>query len=239
MIDPFFKYFSSGRNIPSRLFYGAADAPPKSYNRFLQITLPAPLSLPVSLEKVLHDRFSPQRFISRPLSAEHLGTILGRAVGNIHDSFLQSGERRRPHPSGGATYPIEVYPFIVAQRGDIVPGLYHYNPASHALELLPADAPERVSMYFAHHTDIAESAGALFILSFLKSRSMHKYGSFSYKLGLIEGGHIGQNIYLIATALGLGCRALGGGDVEKLNDALRLDGVNETVFYTLAVGEFE
>ena len=53
----------------------------------------------------------------------------------------------------------------------------------------------------------------------------------------IDAGHIGQNFYLIAEALGLGACTIGALYDDELNDFLEIDGKNETVLYVGVVAK--
>ena len=45
---------------------------------------------------------------------------------------------------------------------------------------------------------------AVIYLTMIFQRMRFKYGERSYRYGLVEAGHLGQNLYLAATSLGLG-----------------------------------
>jgi len=63
-----------------------------------------------------------------------------------------------------------------------------------------------------------------------------KYQDRSYRYGLLEAGHIGQNGYLAATSLGLGACGLGAFADHDINAMLGVDGVDAAAVYMLAVG---
>jgi len=52
----------------------------------------------------------------------------------------------------------------------------------------------------------------------------------------MEAGHRGQNIFLVAAAMGVGCCPIGAPLYEEMNKALILDGVSAHYVYGLAVG---
>jgi nitroreductase len=54
---------------------------------------------------------------------------------------------------------------------------------------------------------------------------------------LLEAGHVGQNVCLTATALGLGACPVEGFVEDRINDLLGLDGVEETALYLLVLGQ--
>jgi len=53
----------------------------------------------------------------------------------------------------------------------------------------------------------------------------------------MDCGHIGQNFYLIAEALGLGACTIGAIYDDELNKLLEIDGLDETVIYVGVVGK--
>ena len=53
----------------------------------------------------------------------------------------------------------------------------------------------------------------------------------------MDVGHIGQNFYLIAEALGLAACTIGAIYDEELNNLLEIDGVEETVVYVGITGK--
>ena len=63
-----------------------------------------------------------------------------------------------------------------------------------------------------------------------------KYGDRGYRHVLAEAGHLAQNLYLISSALGLSCCAMGGYYDEEINNLLDIDGVGESIVYILAIG---
>jgi SagB-type dehydrogenase family enzyme len=65
---------------------------------------------------------------------------------------------------------------------------------------------------------------------------MHRYFDRGYRYVLFEVGHVGQNIALCATTLGLGCLSTGGFDDSELAILLGLSGQEVAPLYALAVG---
>jgi SagB-type dehydrogenase family enzyme len=68
---------------------------------------------------------------------------------------------------------------------------------------------------------------------------MEKYGSLAYKLSFIESGCIMQNMYLLSSALGLGCCGMGLSAAPNFNESLKLDGINESIFSGFTVGNIK
>ena len=141
----------------------------------------------------------------------------------------------RTVPSSGALYPIEVYA-VVNDVDGLGRGLYHYDPQRHALQALEqADLRGRVADHGLGQSFLAD-AGVVLCLTVIPDRMRFRYRHRSYRYGLLEAGHLGQNTYLAATAMGLGACAVGAFFDDDLNEMLGVDGRREAAVYMLAVG---
>ena len=78
--------------------------------------------------------------------------------------------------------------------------------------------------------------GVVLFVSMILQRMRPKYQDRSYRYGLLEAGHVGENAYLAATALGLGACGVGAFMDDAINEMLGLDGVEEASVYLVAVG---
>ncbi len=239
MIKEFFDYFDSDRPLikPNDWPFSHEF---KQYHVASLIQLPHYQSLEgISLEKSLQKRTSAENFSGRPLSLSEISTLLFWSAGLIHRTDYSNTDRknlaRRPYPSGGARYPLELY-IAVFRVSDIEPGVYHYNVPRHGLELLSDVSPDALAAVFSGHTELASAAPGAVFISFINQRTIPKYGTLGLKLGLLEGGHIGQNIYLVAAALGLSVLATGTIDYEAAHRELGLDPEVETLFYQFLIG---
>jgi SagB-type dehydrogenase family enzyme len=114
--------------------------------------------------------------------------------------------------------------------------MYHYRPGRHALALVRPGDLSGPLMRAAVDQEMVAAAGAVFVLASLFDRARAKYQDRSYRYALIEAGHIGQNLYLAAEALGLGCCGVGAFFDDDVNAFIGVDGVREASVYVLAVG---
>ena len=152
---------------------------------------------------------------------------------------------RRAQASGGARFPIEVYPIVFrpstnsgqAPGDDLKAGLYHYNVKDHALDVLweREFSDKDIGEIFTYPWVKDAAVGIVMTAIFWKNRN--KYGERGYRYILMEAGHIGQNMYLVSSALNLKCCALGGTRDENVEKLLDIDGVTESVVYALAIGK--
>jgi SagB-type dehydrogenase family enzyme len=142
---------------------------------------------------------------------------------------------RRTAPSSGALYPIEIYP-VVNRVAGVTPGVYHYDIRRHGLTRLRAGAAGADVMRYGLDQDFLASAHVVVILTLIHQRMRFKYRDRSYRYGLLEAGHLGQNLYLTATAMGLGGCAVGAFHDDGINDLIGVDGREEAAVYLLAAG---
>ena len=141
----------------------------------------------------------------------------------------------RAVPSGGALYPLELY--VAALRVDgLEPGSVPLRSASQrARDRSDRDRRGEVAA-LSTYPEIVSGCAALLLVAAVFGRSRFKYGLRAYRFALLETGHVGQNILLAATALGLAAVPLGGYYDRRADEFLGLDGVNESTLYTVAVG---
>ena len=67
-------------------------------------------------------------------------------------------------------------------------------------------------------------------------RTQMKYAERGYRYVLLEAGHIGQNICLVANAVGLASCPIVGTYDAALERLIDIDGVTESVVYALGLG---
>lgn len=206
----------------------------KAYPRLPSIALPE-TCLSADLGETIFHRSSGREFTDGPLSIEQMSQLLKYSCGTTE--VAPNGQSmRRAQASGGARYPIEVYPLVIRGGDGLAPGLYHYNVKLHALEQLWDKQFTRDELRECFAYEWTADASVVFLMTAVFWRNQIKYGERGYRYILIEAGHIGQNIYLVSEALGLKCVALGGTKDEMLEVMLDIDGVNESLVYTVAIG---
>src|SRR4029450_10206735 len=78
--------------------------------------------------------------------------------------------------------------------------------------------------------------GVVLFLTMIMQRMRPRYQDRSYRYGLLEAGHVGENAYLAATSMGLGACGVGAFMDDAMNEMLGVDGVEEAAVYMLAAG---
>ena len=203
-----------------------------------RVALPAPsiTSLQMPVSEALLRRRSGRLYGNEPLRADDVSTLLAMALG-VHRS-LTAGERttyRRTVTNSGNLGSVEAYPIVLAVE-DISPGIYHFDSVHHDLTLLKCGLyREWLRECVLFQLEFADAAMAI-VLTSAFGRLKAKYGPRGYRLGLLDIGHVSQNVYLIATALGLAVCATAGFVDEELDTALGLDGLETTASLVLLIG---
>ncbi len=214
----------------SGLRWGRAPEQYKTYPGSKRIPLPEPAPMPMPVQDVIDRRRSIRDYRSTPLSLAQLSALLHAAQGITEPTYP-----KRAAPSAGALYPIETYAIVNRVEG-LEPGIYHYAVLDHALELVSTGDKRRDIALACLDQEHASTAGVVIVLSAIFQRERWKYQGRAYRYILMEAGHVGQNIYLAATALGLGACAIGAFYDDQLNEMLGIDGEEEAALYVLTVG---
>ena len=184
------------------------------------------------LVTVITQRRSHRTYNTRSrLSLEHLSQLLHLAHG-----ITWKAQEYRTVPSSGALYPLEIYA-IVHRVDGLDPGLYHHAIQDHQLELIKTGDLRQPLIQAGLNQDFLGEANVCLVVSGLFQRTRWKYHERTYRYVLMEVGHLGQNLYLAATALGLGVCGIGAFLDDPLNELLGLDGEQEAALYLVTVGQ--
>ncbi len=172
--------------------------------KVIQLPKPAKTTASMTLMDALSQRHSERSFSDRPLTKEQLSLLLWAANG------VNRGDGRLTAPTAMNRQDIQLFVCLAD-------GAYLYDAAANTLtcvctdDLRPAVATERQA--FAKDAPVS-----IVIVSDLR-----KFGnSPNRELGALDAGYVSQNIYLAATAMGLGTVARATMDREPLTKALGL-----------------
>jgi SagB-type dehydrogenase family enzyme len=202
----------------------------RTYPGARRIPLPGrDLDIDAPLGDVIARRRSIRDYVLRPMPLATLGRLL-------HATHGIKGQRddgelffTRPAPSAGGLYPIEIYVAIQFVEG-LDDGIYHYDPQAHELELVRAGLAHPALTRISLDQTMVLGANVVAILTAVPERTMWKYGQRGYRYVWLDAGHIGQNLYLVGTALGLGAVGIGGFFDRELNELLGLPPGEEAIY---------
>ncbi|MDA0269138.1 MAG: SagB/ThcOx family dehydrogenase [Cyanobacteria bacterium] len=224
-----------GEAIATILNWGQQPPLYKTYPDSPPLDLPPPALEGVSTQDltatILKRRSHRNYNASKALPLLQLSQVLHLAQG-----ITDENRDFRTVPSSGALYPLEIYAIVHRVEG-LEPGLYHHAIQHHQLELVKAGDLRQPLIKAGLSQDFLGEAQVCFVVSGIFQRTRWKYHERTYRYVLMEAGHLGQNLYLAATALNLGVCGIGAFFDDSLNELLNLDGQTEAAVYLVTVGE--
>ena len=187
---------------------------------------------------ILMERKSHRIFSQKKMTLPQLSYLLYMTQG-VKGIRGENYATMRTVPSGGARHGFETY-LIVNQVEGLKAGKYHYLPMTHELEFLGnIDHAEEIIDETLVGQKWAVKANVIFYWSFVAYRCEWRYGIYAHRPALIDAGHVGQNLYLACSALGLGTCCLAAFDDYKCNETFALDGEEEFVVYAAPAGTID
>lgn len=185
--------------------------------------------------RVMAGRRSVRDFSSAPIRFSELSQLIWATQGI---SLRAWGHDFRVVPSAGALYPTETY--VVASHVEgLSPGIYHYQVKEAELVLLEEGRFGRALQEAGLGQELLAEAACVFLWTAVVGRSKWKYRERAYRYLYMDAGHIGQNLYLAAAALGLGCCTVGAFYDEEMDRLIKIDGKDEITLYLGAVGRMK
>jgi SagB-type dehydrogenase family enzyme len=204
--------------------------------QFIALPGPQELKIPeVELRKIIEQRRSLRRYSEEPLSLEELSYLLWLTQGV--KEITQRPATLRPVPSAGARHAFETF-LLVNRVSGLEPGLYRFAASRHALVRIETgpDIRERITRDTFEQKQVYQSA-VTFIWVAVIERMAWRYVERGYRYLHLDAGHVCQNLYLAAEAIGCGACAIGAFKDQEINDELGLDGENQFVIYLASMGK--
>ena len=162
------------------------------------------------MEEALRQRRTCRSFSLRALTLAQLSQVLWGAYGVTAERY---GLHLKTAPSAGALYPLDIY--VLAGEGTIkglAAGVYRYAPEVHGLEPVRSGDRRQEAARHAFGQMWLARAPVLLVITGEYARSTVKYGPRGVTYTHIEAGHVGQNVFLQAGALGLAAGIVGAFD---------------------------
>lgn len=187
------------------------------------------------LAEAIARRESVRRYARVPFSLDELAALLWAAQGVRR--VLGPEAALRTVPSAGARHAFETYA-AVSRVDDVPAGLYRFLPFDGQLARLSLDAGIGVRAASAClGQSFVESAALTLFFTAIPARMEWRYDLAAHKVIAIDAGHVGQNLYLAATALGGGACAIAAYDQDLCDRLLGVDGEEEFTLYIVAMGK--
>ncbi len=210
---------------------------PSSYKEFPTALKHVPLHPPEQREgrpiwETIAERRSYREFSPQPMTFAELSQLVWATQGITARAW---GYDFRAVPSAGALYPIETY-LVVNRVIELTPGLYHLDIKENQVILLKEGNFGHDLSRAGLGQEMLEEASCIFVWTAIVKRSKWKYRERAYRYIYMDVGHIGQNLYLAATAMNLGCCTVGAFFDEEMDRLIGVDGKEEISVYLGAVG---
>lgn len=202
------------------------------------IRLPAPTSIALgalSVREAIEQRRSVREHTQTPLSLEELSYLLWCTQGVQRSSA--GGLTMRTVPSAGARHALETL-LCVNNVAGLHRGLYRFLALDHALveENLEPDVADRL-VEACLGQDFVRTCAVAFIWIADVYRMTYRYGERGYRYLHLDAGHVCQNLYLAAEAIGCGVCAIAAFEDDDVNRVLGLDGETRFAIYLGTVGK--
>jgi len=220
----FYEKTKEGLEGPRGEAFEKRPEPPPPFLKFdkaEKIVLPEPFAVDMTLFEALLERRSRRSYSRDSLDLRELSNLLfaGQGITVRRKKFVL-----RASPSAGALYPIELFIAVKRIKG-LSPGLYHYSPEDHSIEYLRKDGKLWDRLYRASLWQRwVYDAAAVIIVAGVVDRTRAKYSERGWRYVFMEAGHTSQNLYLMATALGLGTVAVGAFADDEVSEILKVPG---------------
>jgi SagB-type dehydrogenase family enzyme len=184
---------------------------------------------------VLHHRRSNRTFGSDPLPLITFGALLqvGAGITRIHE---RTATVFKASPSGGGRHPTEVYAYVRNVAG-LEPGVYHYDALRHALEPVGDLPPADELIAACGDQQWVAEASVVLCYTCAFGRNAWKYDTpRSYRVLLLDVGHLSQTLWLTATSLGLHTTFTAALRDELIERHLHIDPATELVIGCSVIG---
>jgi SagB-type dehydrogenase family enzyme len=201
----------------------------------ISLTDPSGLEIHVNFTKLIGNRRSIRTYSEKPLSKDELSYLLWCTQG-VKDTVPRNATLRTV-PSAGSRHAFETY-LLLNRVEELSPGLYRYLALDH--KLLQIDLSKKLSGKIVEaclRQGMVSRSAITFIWSALAYRMTWRYQERGYRYLHMDAGHVCQNLYLAAEAIGCGSCAIGAFDDDMINNLLGFDGVKQFVIYIATVGK--
>jgi len=214
------------------------EVPAEPGKAVIDLPSPASFDIPrVDLRTAIEQRQSVRQYVHDPITLDELSFLLWctQGVKKVHGSQATF----RTVPSAGARHAFETYVLLNNVDG-LEPGLYRFLALSHRLQQLDTDPqlPHKVTEACFNQQFVLMS-GAVFLWTAVPYRMTWRYGERGYRDLHLDAGHVCQNLYLAAEAVGCGVCAIAAFDDDAMDMLLGIDGENQFLIYLATVGKKE
>lgn len=193
-------------------------------------------AIEIELKELIANRRSRRKFSKESFTLTELSFLLWATQG-IKNASPDGSASFRMVPSAGARHAFETYLCINSTEG-LDKGLYRYLPLENRLLVIRRDENimRDIASACCGQSWMASSA-AVFVWSAIPYRTEWRYSIASHKAIALDAGHVCQNLYLAAEAIGGGVCAVAAYFQKEVDKVISLDGKDEFAIYIAAAGK--
>ena len=187
---------------------------------------------PINFSKLLFRRRSRRIFSEKLISLKDISHLLRLSYGKVKigENYFSTV------PSAGAIYPLHIY--ILSLNTELENGIYHYYFTNDWVDKIKTDSNLWQKIKELVYGSNLEGIPNFYLCITVDFEELTaKYGERGYRFALIEGGHLGQNIMLVAESMNLNIVGLGGYYDKALAKLININYQNEKIIYVMAVGK--
>jgi len=156
----------------------------------------------VPLERAIAQRRSVREYAPGALTLAEVSQLMWVAQG------ITGPDGKRATPSARAVYPLQVW-LVANDVTGLAAGIYRYDPKEHALEPVAGGTRDSVPSAARGQASVQHAAAVVAVVGDSVLAATKFRGNAERWLGM-EAGFVVQDVYLEATALGLGTVMVGG-----------------------------
>jgi SagB-type dehydrogenase family enzyme len=202
----------------------------KNYNG-KETKLLDPILLKMNFHNLMENRKSARDFDNYEISLAELSTLIYYTCG------YKVKDRGRKHtPSSGGFNSVEIFPLVLSSK-EVDPGLYYFESQKNCLKEIYINNFQKWLSEDVFYQKEWAKASVVFIITSNIGRLASKYYLRSYRLGLLDVGHVSQNFYLTATAMDLKVCASAGYIESEIESAININGIEIASFLTVMIGK--
>jgi len=194
--------------------------PPQLQSQFELISLPnVRKKIEKTTQEVIGHRRSCHNFLRVAIAAEELSTFL---------YYLKSTPVLYNFPA------YQTY-LVVSEVENLANGIYRYYPQNHQLEYLKRGTFRGDISYLTQAQDAVFNCSVSFFFS-VDFEVINLFSNRGYRYAHLNVGMLSENIYLTATALGLGARGIGNYFDDNINQFFMVQAPHEHILGGVIVG---
>lgn len=202
----------------------------KPYGESRIVPLPDEFPTEAPLFPSIQERRSVRKWFPVGMMVEELSSVLYHSFG-IRD---RKGDGM-PDPSVESNHLLRLYLIVNGVEG-LDPGVYSYRRHDHALSLIREGNHRQRTYAISIFQEVVGDSGVALVMTIDANSLGTSDGDRGYRYACLDGGMLGERLYLQAGALGLGYCAIGAFFDDEVSEVIGVDPRDEWIICMGAMG---